>query len=330
MSRAHPVLRPVVGAKAAARCRAIAASELAGSPDEVIADAQLVLTELVTNARLHGAPPVLVGVTRSGAGARVEVADAGPRPLVVPARSVDAMTGRGLAMVAAVAHTWGVESFGNSGKLVWAELRPDTSERPGAPDVDAEFAPTAPRGQLDEREYAVVLSQVPTELLLATEAHVDNVVRELTLAKAGSVSALPVPLPDLLGAVTSAFNRVRAELKEQGATAAARGDRTFEVSLLLPGSLIETGARYLDALDAVDSYAREGRILTLESAPLHRLFRRWYVASLMEQLRAGVVGRTTRPTPWVDVLAREVEDLSAVRDSNPPTWCRPSPTPRPR
>jgi hypothetical protein len=313
VSRAHPVLRPVAGANAAARCRAIAAADLAGSPDEVVADAQLVLTELVTNARLHGAPPVLVGVTRSGTGARVEVADAGAQPLVVPAHSTDAMTGRGLAMVAAVAHAWGVESFGRGGKLVWAELRPDTSERPGAPDVDAELAQSAPRGNSDEREYPVVLSQVPTELLLAAESHVDNVIRELTLAQGRPSTGLPVTLPDLLGAVTSTFARVRTELKEQAAAAAQRGDRTIEISLRLPGSVIEAGSRYLDALDAVDSYAREGRILTLESPPLHRLFRGWYVTSLMEQLRAGIVGRSADATPWVDVLAHEVEDLSALR-----------------
>ena len=88
-------LRLVDGPDAAGQGRAFVAAELAEAPQGVIDDAQLVLTELVSNAQLHGVPPVVVSLARQGDGVRVEVQDAGRRRLVLPAQSTDAMTGRG-------------------------------------------------------------------------------------------------------------------------------------------------------------------------------------------------------------------------------------------
>src|SRR4051794_22865663 len=76
--------------------RGFVADVLQESP--FVDDAELVTAELVTNAVLHGAPPIVVRV-RVGAVAdvvRIEVQDAG-RAMPVVGTAVDgAMTGRGL------------------------------------------------------------------------------------------------------------------------------------------------------------------------------------------------------------------------------------------
>jgi anti-sigma regulatory factor (Ser/Thr protein kinase) len=115
---------------------------LAGQPDEVprvrqavrdwlrSADnrcdwftAELLVTELVTNALLHALPPLEVRVRALGtAGVRIEVFDAARDSL--PSRDdspLDADNGRGLEIIAALASRWGTESA-SSGKLVFAEL----------------------------------------------------------------------------------------------------------------------------------------------------------------------------------------------------------------
>ena len=79
-------------------------------PAEVVEAAEIVVTELLTNALLHGAPPVrlVVRTDEAGTRARVEVHD-GSRALPVrPRPSSDAMTGRGLALVDALSEGWGV------------------------------------------------------------------------------------------------------------------------------------------------------------------------------------------------------------------------------
>ncbi len=317
MDTAQPSLQHVEGPDAAARCRAYLARELHALDDEVVANAQLVLTELVTNAQLHGEPPLLFGVTALGDGAaRVEVSDAGRNRLVLPAHSVDAMTGRGLTVVAALAESWGVDPIAGGGKVVWAVLRPGSSEQVEAPDVDLDAFLAAWGCEPGEPEFTVRLGAVPTGLLLAAKRHIDNVVRELTLAAGAAASPPPAELAGLIDAVTGDFAQARTGLKEQAAAAAARGARHTDLALQLPVSCVEAGERYLAALDEVDRYARTARILTLEAPPLHQLFRRWYVTALVEQLRAWAAGRVPdEPTPFVEVLACEVDELSALRET---------------
>jgi anti-sigma regulatory factor (Ser/Thr protein kinase) len=84
------------------RARAFTRQALAGAPDAVTDDAVTVVTELVTNALLHGGPPVRLRVTAGPDGVRLEVADGGAEVPVVPRRSSVAMTGRGLALVDAL------------------------------------------------------------------------------------------------------------------------------------------------------------------------------------------------------------------------------------
>jgi anti-sigma regulatory factor (Ser/Thr protein kinase) len=83
--------------------------------------AELLVSELVTNALLHAGTEVCVRVDRSNGGLRVEVADASS--VLVAPRSLrpEATTGRGLALVAELAASWGTESRG-TGKAVWFEL----------------------------------------------------------------------------------------------------------------------------------------------------------------------------------------------------------------
>ncbi len=84
-------------------------------------DGELALSELVTNAVLHGRDPLSVRVVLDRQVLRAEVADANP---VSPSFSMldqTAVTGRGLLLISAVSDRWGVEPS-SPGKVVWFEL----------------------------------------------------------------------------------------------------------------------------------------------------------------------------------------------------------------
>lgn len=271
-----------------------------GGSAERLWEAQVVFAELVTNAVLHGRPPVNVRVDVTPAGLRMRVADTSAVMPVRPRPSADGMTGRGLALVDAVATRWGIVRT-TSGKAVWAEL----GDPPEAPDGDPAAAGGGPtvggEDTAGDPRFVVSLGDVPTDLLLAAKSHVDNLVREFTLAASGAASgesaAVPPRLADLIRTVTTRFAEPRRTIKQQALAAAAQGRERTRLVLDLPVQAAEAGEEYLAALDEADAFARATRLLTLETPPQHRAFRRWYVLALVEQLRGAAHGERPGPTP---------------------------------
>ena len=100
--------------------------------------AELVLTELVTNAVLHAKTDIVVRVDLARGGLRLEVIDRSPRQPIARHYSPEATTGRGLGLVDAVAKRWGVQPD-RDGKTVWAELASNHASLQSVPDLaDAE------------------------------------------------------------------------------------------------------------------------------------------------------------------------------------------------
>jgi anti-sigma regulatory factor (Ser/Thr protein kinase) len=111
-----------------AQGRRLLESALDSLPESVLADAQLLLTEVLSNAILHGS---------AGAGARLDVsveADESivrvtvtdrspqfPRPAILPPDPL-AASGWGLYLLERLAKQWGVEDAPDGGSAVWFEL----------------------------------------------------------------------------------------------------------------------------------------------------------------------------------------------------------------
>jgi anti-sigma regulatory factor (Ser/Thr protein kinase) len=89
---------------------------------EVLDDAVLLVSELVTNSVLHGGPPVVVAVDCDEDTLQVRVRDGSN---ALPTRRETAAVdegGRGLALVAEMSSDWGVDPDDN-GKHVWFVIR---------------------------------------------------------------------------------------------------------------------------------------------------------------------------------------------------------------
>ncbi|WP_146099622.1 ATP-binding SpoIIE family protein phosphatase [Kineococcus xinjiangensis] len=93
----------------------------AWSADAVADEAEILTSEIVTNAVLHTTEGVEVTVEQLPGALRVEVADASVRMPQLREAGEDAMTGRGLHIVDVLARRWGVEAT-ESGKRVFFEL----------------------------------------------------------------------------------------------------------------------------------------------------------------------------------------------------------------
>jgi anti-sigma regulatory factor (Ser/Thr protein kinase) len=83
----------------------------------------LLTSETVTNAIVHGGPPVHLTIRVSAAGIRVDVTDSTTAPPVIVPAQPDATGGRGIQLIDALATRWGVERR-TGGKTVWFEITP--------------------------------------------------------------------------------------------------------------------------------------------------------------------------------------------------------------
>ncbi|MDT7570162.1 MAG: hypothetical protein QOE05_336, partial [Actinomycetota bacterium] len=169
-----------------------------------------------------------------------------------------------------------------------------------------------------EPTYTVELGDVPTDLLISAKAHVDNLVREFTLAAAGEASgnsaAVPEDLAQLIDTVVHQFAEARQAVKRQAIAAAHRGEARTDLTVTLSLAAVEPGEAYLAALDLADSYARDARLLTLETPPQHRVFRQWYVGALVDQVRRAAAGeKTERPVTFEQRLLDELGTVAAAQ-----------------
>jgi anti-sigma regulatory factor (Ser/Thr protein kinase) len=106
---------------AARQVRRYVVSACEGLAEETTEVAQLLATELFSNAVRHGEGIVMLVVRRDDGVLRVEVADEGADEPVVVQSATLKEGGLGLRLVAAMAREWGVvrHADGKSGKRVW-------------------------------------------------------------------------------------------------------------------------------------------------------------------------------------------------------------------
>ena len=93
--------------------------------DRARADAAIIVTELAANAVVHACSYFTVAISVSDGAIRIEVSDSGSAAPIRRTPSLDSLSGRGLALVDALASTWGIDRVGDA-NVVWAELAPAT------------------------------------------------------------------------------------------------------------------------------------------------------------------------------------------------------------
>jgi PAS domain S-box-containing protein len=127
---------------------------------DVVDDAVVLTSELVTNAVVHAGTAADVQCLRYDTAVRVEVADHYPErevPIQVHGRQfrdTDNEGGRGLLLCAALANRWGVE-YTPAGKHVWFQL--DLPERPAGTRSAGPVLPVADLPVTDERIRVAVI-----------------------------------------------------------------------------------------------------------------------------------------------------------------------------
>ena len=253
------------------------------------AGSQLVLigSELVTNAVLHARTELTLTLELRDGRARISVKDRSKAPPTLRHYQADALTGRGLGVVAALSDSWGISAAAD-GKVVWAEVAAGGGQGAGPSPPDLRDAPPAPAAGGDPGSRTVRFPAVPVDGYLALQAHNDALFRELELVSieletAGPARVVP-PLAELVGQLYSRFRGQRDSYRDVVAAAQARGDAAVDLETKVPPAAAGAALDYLELLERADELCRDGVLLTPEPAAEVKTLRRWFVEEMVAQL----------------------------------------------
>lgn len=280
--------------------------------EDIVGPAEVGVSELVTNAILHGAPPISVRVRGTRDHPRVEIRDASVRPPTVNVQMTDeenllATFGRGLGLVALHSAAWGAE-LTPEGKVVWFEPSdepPDDDDLSGEVfDLDQTVQDRIAEAGLPDNPVRVQIVDLPVAIYTKWRRRYYELGRELRLLALAHGHTYPVAteLSEIF-LQTEKERRLTRGIQQFERALASDSDRaTFE--LLVPESMPETMARLTATLERADEFCREQRLLVLAATPLEKRLQEWFLGEFGRQA-AG-----EEPLPWTGPFAMDSEQTS--------------------
>ncbi|MFC5727387.1 MULTISPECIES: ATP-binding protein [Nocardioides] len=272
--------------------------------EELCECAELAISELVTNAVLHGEPPIRMQLRGTPEHPRFEVHDGST---IAPQASTQAggfdidafdlgafdeldpeqiaaltTVGRGLDIVARASVAWGTE-IEEDGKTVWFEPAADLSETGGAPYQLTRSIPPLAEERTRVGEVAVQINGVPVAEFGRFQRHYRDLRREIRLLALAHED--DYPLAKVLSEHFNALERpLRANMgREQVDDARGQGRRTVDLRLRMPRDAARQIGGLTDLLDAADEFSRAQRLLTAPRSPEQRSFQIWFLGEFRRQ-----------------------------------------------
>ncbi|HEX6148467.1 ATP-binding protein [Nocardioides sp.] len=268
-----------------------------GRPD-LSESAELGVSELVTNALLHGTPPVSVRIGGTTDHPRVEVHDHSTDPPVLPDETSSipdlgledfladenddedllVTFGRGLDIVARCAEAWGAE-IETTGKVVWFTPAVEVGDTVSSGHVTGvpSAVPQDDRG--DQRAFHLL--RVPADWLQEFQRHYLELRREVRLLALAHEEHYPLAktLSDHFGAM----HRQLVHGIEVDHDATPSSDGTVDLVVHLPPESVDEMGSLVDLLDFADEFAARERLLSVARTPAQRTFQTWFLTEFVRQ-----------------------------------------------
>jgi anti-sigma regulatory factor (Ser/Thr protein kinase) len=275
---------------------------------DIVEPAELGVSELVTNAILHGGPPISVRVRGTRRHPRVEVRDGSSRPPSVNLSMADEdqllnTIGRGLGLVALNSSAWGAD-LTPEGKLVWFEPsdepRLDADLSGDVFDLDQTVQERLDTVDVTGSPVRVRIVDLPLALYSRFRQRFFELGRELRLLSLAHGQDYPVARE-----LTEVFLQTEQERRlikgrENLEEAISEGRDRVDLEMLVPPTMPETMRRLLTNLERADEFCRDQRLLVLAASPQQQAFQRWYLTEFVRQAEGA------EPRPWTGSF--EVED----------------------
>ncbi|HVE62688.1 MAG TPA: SpoIIE family protein phosphatase [Mycobacteriales bacterium] len=266
-------------------------------------EAQLAVSEIVTNAVLHAHTPIQLSVTLGPTRLLVEVRDENPSLPAARSHADDATTGRGMGLVTASVSEFGVEVGDVNGKTVWFVM--------GEPTERVQDPPGPPSGSLLQQtrtplagdDCPIRLLKLPATLWLAAQPQHQAMLRELALVNGASAAPPALVLAEqasrlISEALDSALDQARrlgissTPLPESHPSTLPAVPTDLDLELTVPVTSGLSFAALQDQLDEAGRLARAGRMLARPCLPEIVALRDWACEQVIAQLGGG------SPSAW--------------------------------
>jgi anti-sigma regulatory factor (Ser/Thr protein kinase) len=300
VSRNRPALALGPGPRGAQQARRWVVDTIGAlGRSDLTESAELGVSELVTNALLHGAPPVSVRVRGTTDHPRVEVHDHSTDPPVLPDEAptipdlgLDDLLGegdtdedllvtfgRGLDIVARCAEAWGAE-IETAGKVVWFTPAGEVGDSGAAGRITG----LPPAGHHDDRgaQHPFHLLGVPVEWLQEFQRHYLELRREVRLLALAHEEHYPLAktLSDHFGAM---HRQLVEGVEVDHETTARSPDGTVDLVVRLALKSVDEMGSLVDLLDFADEFAARERLLSVARTPEQRTFQTWFLREFVRQ-----------------------------------------------
>lgn len=284
--------------------------ESSGIAQTICDRAELIASELVTNAVLHAGTGPTVSIRIDGQVVRITVEDTSPVAPVLREYGLDAATGRGLRVVSSAATEWGVETT-QTGKSVWAlldaalnepfdpRLAPTASPQFSFKNVSVPRSPNALDALTKPTTHRVEFINVPVNTYIQLEAHNESLVREFSLLNIQVTGDEEKHMPkELRDAVLFASTiDTRFTLLRSAARVAQRENQdAFSMTLQLPTEAATQLEKFAEWAALADELGNNQLLLTGPATEPVRLLRDWLVREAIAQIR-GSSQRVNNRTP---------------------------------
>jgi anti-sigma regulatory factor (Ser/Thr protein kinase) len=281
-----------------------------GRPD-LVECAEIGVSELVTNAILHGRPPISVRVRGTKEHPHIEVMDTSCDPPVLPGSQPFAddeefllTFGRGLDIVGRCAEAWGAE-IEEDGKVVWFAPATEPSEDGSTEGVISGLVDTTVDAPDPAELVQIDIPDVPLRAFLDFQVHYRELRREVRLLALAHEGEFP-----LAKALSDLFDSLDRVLREgigtgQLESVIGSGQDTADLRVVMPKSTASSIGRYIELLDLADEFCLDQRMLTLARSPEQKRFQDWFLGEFVRQRSAG------RPLPWAETVEDDIESLDA-------------------
>lgn len=286
--------------------------------DELVDTAQLLVSEVVTNALVHAGTPIDFHAFVGEAGLRVEVSD-GSTQAPSPRRYAGmAGTGRGLKLLQQLGDSWGTLPLPD-GKTVWFELdgNDELDENVPMPVAAGEGQGGAARGPYDDA-VDVVLLDTPLLLHAAWQEHAEAMLREYLLVSLDDDD--PMEVLAAHAAASDAISLLNQHilvphLGEDPATVMAQAVdpelSSRRVVLHVPRASVPHFRVLDETMEKALGLAESGTFLTPPIQPEVRELRRWLCQEVSRQAHGGppsawwsdpdvATTDAVSPIPWED------------------------------
>ena len=267
--------------------RRLVRTAAAGTVDgDVVETAQLLVSELVSNAVMYAGTPIDLMVSVSDAPALlVGVTDGSPHRPVPRSYGDTASTGRGLRLVEDLSDEWGV-NVRNTGKTVWFRV---SGAHHGPAGRQLRQGHEAPQ---PADTVMVELLGVPLVLHARWQQQAEALLREYLLVRLDEGAEESEVLRHAACSDAVALLAEAIPDPEDGESDLRTEEELPRATVAVPKASVPHFATLDETLDKAIALADSGALLTLTSTPMDRSFRRWVCSQVADQA-AGAP-----PVPW--------------------------------